>query len=75
MLSTKKFENPYIHDENGRNLVNPEQIYKIVDSHFQSQFKDGSVEELEPCEGNPRKLNSPIDDSAKDGRSLFLYTI
>ena len=50
MLSRKKFENPYIHDENGRNVVNPEQIYKILNSHFQNQFEDASVKKLEPFE-------------------------
>ena len=60
MLSRKKYENPYIHNEDGRSVVNPEQIYRIINSHFQTQFKDEGAEKLEPFEGDPRKLNSPI---------------
>ena len=53
MLSRKKNENPYIHDKDGRSVVNPEQIYRIINSHFQTQFKDDRAEKLEPFEGNP----------------------
>ena len=59
MISRKKYENPYIHDKDGRSVVNREQIYRIINSHFQTHFKD-EAEKLEPFEGNPRKLDSPI---------------
>ena len=34
-LSRKKIENPFVHDEQGINVTNPQDIYKIVNEHFQ----------------------------------------
>ena len=60
MLSRKKFENPYIHDNNGRHIVNPQHIYKTIKDHFQSQFKDDTIQTVEPFERQPQKLDFPI---------------
>ena len=59
-LSRKKNENPFVHDEQGRNVTNPQDIYKIVNEHFQKQFFDETEEKIEPFEGNARKLNNEI---------------
>ena len=60
MLSRKKFENPYIHDKNGRHIVNPQHIYKAIRDHFQGQFKDETIQTVEPFERQPQKLDFPI---------------
>ena len=59
-LSRKKYENAYVHDENGTNVTNPQDIYKIINDHFQKQFFDETEEKLEQFVGNPRKLNNAI---------------
>ena len=58
-LSQKQFENAYVHDENGKNVTNPQEIYKIVNAHFQKQFNE-TEEKLEQFIGNPKKLNKEI---------------
>ena len=40
MLKRKNFENPYVHDENGKNVTNPIDIYKHIKQHFEKQFID-----------------------------------
>ena len=60
MLKRKNFENPYVHDENGKNVTNPIDIYKHIKQHFEKQFIDQNTSKLEPFIGTPRKLNHPI---------------
>ena len=47
MLKRKKFENPYVHDENG-NVANPVDIHKIIKIYFENQFIDKMLENLNP---------------------------
>ena len=37
-LERKPFENPIVHDKEGKNVTEPQQIYEIVKEHFQKQF-------------------------------------
>ena len=53
-LSRKKFENPFVHDEKGRKVTNPQEIYTIIHAHFKKQFSVATEEELEPFDGPPR---------------------
>ena len=59
-LKRKKYENPYIHDTNGKNLTNPTDIYNTIRQHFNNHFNDPNIQNLTPFEGQPRKLNNKI---------------
>ena len=37
-LSRKKFENPFVHDEEGKKITNLQEIYTIIHTHFKKQF-------------------------------------
>ena len=60
-LKRKKYENPFIHDEKGRNVTNPQQMYTIINNHFKNHFFDENVSHIEPFVGQPRKLNKEFD--------------
>ena len=49
-LSRKKFENPFVHDAEGKKAANPQEIHKIVNDHFKIQFCLDTEEELKPFE-------------------------
>ena len=59
-LSRKKYENPFVHDESGRKVTNPQEIYNIVKKHFRNQFSVDTQEYLESFDGPPRTLNNKI---------------
>ena len=59
-LERKPFENPIVHDKEGKNVTEPQQIYEIVKEHFQKQFFKEDQEEVERFVGPPRPLNRPI---------------
>ena len=59
-LSRRKFENPYVHDEKGRKVTSPQEIYTIIHEHFKKQFSVPTEEEMEPFDGLPRPLNNKI---------------
>ena len=60
-LKRKKYENPYIHDENRRNVSNPQQMYTIINTHFKNHFYDENAEIIEPFVGESKKLNKEFD--------------
>ena len=60
MLTRKKFENPFVEDEKGRNVTNPTEIYRIMKNHFQQHFFDETIYKLKAFTGNPEKLDQPI---------------
>ena len=59
-LSRKKYENPFVHDKNGRKITNPQEIYNIVNEHIKNQFSVDTQENLDPFDGPPRTLNNKI---------------
>ena len=59
-LTRKKLENTYVHDETGKSVTNPQEIYNIINKHFQEQFNDETAEYLEPFKGPPKNLNNEI---------------
>ena len=59
-LKRKKYENPYIHGTNGKNLTNPADIDNTIRQHFNNHFNDPNIQNLTPFERQPRKLNNKI---------------
>ena len=59
-LKRKEFENPTVHDKEGRCVTEPNQMYKIVNEHFKGQFYDKDAASIQRFEGPPRSLNDPI---------------
>ena len=60
MLKRKKFENPFVHDEQGKRITNPEAIYNTVREHFKQHFYNEQHTAVDAFVGNPSKLNKPI---------------
>ena len=59
-IKRKNFENPVVHDKDGKNVTEPNQMYSIVNDHFRNQFHKTDVREVERFIGPPRPLNQPI---------------
>ena len=60
LLSRKPFENPFINDEEGKRITNPQDIYEAIREHFKHHFNDPTESEIEPFIGMPKKLNKPF---------------
>ena len=58
-LHRKKFENPFIHDENGKSITKKQEVYKIIESHFREHFCKEDTN-LSRFVEEPRKLNKEI---------------
>ncbi|GFR87168.1 very-long-chain enoyl-CoA reductase [Elysia marginata] len=61
-LNRKRFENPKVHDFDGKQVSNPSQIQLIIANHFKSKFRDDNIHDIEPYFGQPRKLKSSITE-------------
>ncbi|GFR69344.1 endonuclease-reverse transcriptase [Elysia marginata] len=61
-LNRKRFENPKVHDNDGKQVSNPRQIQLIIANHFKSKFRDDNIHDIEPYFGQLRKLKSPITE-------------
>ncbi|GFS27378.1 LINE-1 reverse transcriptase homolog [Elysia marginata] len=61
-LNRKRFENPKVHDNDGKQVSNQSQIQLIIANHFKSKFRDDNIHDVEPYFGQPRKLKSPITE-------------
>ena len=59
-IDRKPYENPVVHDENGKNATTPQEIYKIVREYFHKQFFKDDQEEVNRFNGPPKSLNRPI---------------
>ena len=55
-LSRKNFENPFIHDKDGKHISNPQEIYNTVRDHFKNHFYDEDIQTLPAFIGEPKKL-------------------
>ena len=60
MLNQKKYQNPIVQDEKGRNVTQPVKIYEIIKDHFNEHFNDPDEREIDQFVGAERKLNTPI---------------
>ncbi|GFR95850.1 RNA-directed DNA polymerase from mobile element jockey [Elysia marginata] len=68
-LKRKRFENPKVNDNDGKQVSNPSQIQLIIANHFKSKFRDDNIHDIEPYFGHPRKLKIPISITEKDVRA------
>ena len=59
-LSRKPAENPYVHDEKGRNITQPDAIYRAVRTHFNNHFNDENQPTLKQFLNPPAPLTKPI---------------
>lgn len=59
-VDRKAFENPIVHDQENKNVTDPQQIYEIVTEHFKKQLYDENAELIERFVGEARRLNRPI---------------
>ena len=60
MLNRKPYENLFVHDENGRNVTAPQEIYNVVANHFKNHFFDQNEPTIKPFVNEPSPLNNPI---------------
>ena len=51
LLNQKKYQNPIVQDEKGRNVTQPAKIYEIIKDHFNDHFNDLDESELEKFVG------------------------
>ncbi len=59
-LKRKPYENPIIHNEEGKTVTNPKEIYKIINQHFKNQFNKDNTEQVQRFIEPPRPLKNPI---------------
>ena len=59
-LNRKKFENPFVHNKDGKNITNPNEIYRTVRNHYKNHFYDENVEKVSPFVGKPKTLRTAI---------------
>ena len=59
-MKNRKFENPTVHDKEGKSVTSPEQVYKIIAEHFKTQFLQQNETKIERHQGEPKPLNKPI---------------
>ncbi len=59
-IERKPYENPIVHDEEGKNVTDPQQLYEIVTKYFKGQFFDEETDEVKRFVGPPKHLNRPI---------------
>ena len=57
-LNRKKFENPFVHDKDGKNITNPNEIYRTVRNHFKNHFYDENVEKVSQDSNHSRRSNT-----------------
>ena len=60
VLNCKRFERTFVHDENGKHVSNPEEVYKRIKDHFKRHFCEESIEPLPPFTGQQKNLDKPI---------------
>ena len=59
-LYQKPFQNPIVHDSDGKTISNAQEIYETIHKHFEAHFTDEKVNKIEPFIGPPKPLNNPI---------------
>ncbi len=62
-IKRKRYENPTVHDKEGKNATTPGQVYKIVTEHFKNVFYKEGESFIERHTGPPKPLNKPISGS------------
>ena len=62
LLKKKRYENPFVHDKDGRNGTNKQKMYDIVKEHFEYHFHKADVEEIDQFKGEPKRLQKPFTE-------------
>ena len=76
-LKRKPYENPFVNDENGKRIVQADEIARVVESHFKNHFFKPDEVRVDRFTGDPRRLDQPISfeevkrsvKSLKNGRA------
>lgn len=56
----KKYDNPKVEDKDGKHIINPDDMHRIVTDHFKTKFRSDNISDIQPFSGQPRPLSSPI---------------
>ena len=59
-MKNRKFENPTVHDAEGKNVTTPDQAYQIVEDYFKKQFHQPNEISIERFVGVPKPLQNPL---------------
>ena len=59
-LNLKRYENPFVTNEQGKSITNPQEIYKIVENHFKEHFYKENIPEIKCHLDEPKPLNNKI---------------
>ena len=59
-MKNRKFENPTVHDKEGKNVTSPDQVYRIIEEHFKTQFRKENEPPIQRFVGEPKPLRRPI---------------
>ena len=59
-LNQQKFENPSVHDSQGKMVSDKQKTYQIIESHFKNVFHKEGLTEVERFTGPPRPLHNAI---------------
>ena len=62
-IQRKPFENPIVHDKEGKCVTQPQQLYQVIKEHFHKQFFKEDQEDVQRFIGPPRPLNRPISST------------
>ena len=60
MLKRKNFENPFVHEKNGKHVLKPEELCKIIKDHIKCHLCEESIEFLPPFTGKQKNLDKPV---------------
>ncbi len=60
-LHRKRYENTKVLDGEQKFVTDPNTIHEVIGKHFKSKFRNETTEDIEPFQGEPRSLKTPID--------------
>ena len=60
-LKQKQYENPFVHNKDGKSVTNKQEMYNIIEEHFKNHFQKNNIEEFEKHQGQPKPLNNRIN--------------
>ena len=71
-IERKPYENPIVHDKEGKCVTQPQELYKIVQDHFKTAFFKEDQTDVERFIGPPKPLDQPItaQEVAKASKSM-----
>ena len=54
-LKGKPIQNATVHDNKGRTITEPTEIYKTIQEHFQTHFSEDKARDIEPFNEPPNQ--------------------